>query len=165
MPLESMGSQKRNSGWFSLDFLLPYLLGYSPLHYFNISTNVKVSSFQWYQLYAYPGVRAWANRQFTLGTSARRKLRKKEEVLKKFEEVLKVHVQWWIMQHLLGKLNVFIFVAKHVQGYLQMYQTHSPMVPFMTANWIDSLTNVMSRPTWKVLLNYYTTTICALVTM
>jgi hypothetical protein len=44
----------------SLDCILPYLLYYSLLHYFNISTNVKVFSFQWYQLYAYPGNRAWA---------------------------------------------------------------------------------------------------------
>ena len=45
---------------FSLDFLLPYLLCYILQHYFNISTNHKVFSFQWYQLYAYPGFRAWA---------------------------------------------------------------------------------------------------------
>uniref|UniRef100_A0A674EPZ0 Uncharacterized protein n=1 Tax=Salmo trutta TaxID=8032 RepID=A0A674EPZ0_SALTR len=32
---------------FSLDFLLPYLLCYIHLHYFNISTNFKVVTFQW----------------------------------------------------------------------------------------------------------------------
>jgi hypothetical protein len=40
---------------FPLDYLLPYLLCYSLIHYFNISTKFKVFSIQWYQLYAYPG--------------------------------------------------------------------------------------------------------------
>ena len=35
---------------FSLDFLLPYILCYILLHYFNIYTTLKVFSFQWYQL-------------------------------------------------------------------------------------------------------------------
>jgi hypothetical protein len=45
---------------FYFYFLLPYRLCYILLHYFNISTNFKVFSFPMYQLYAYPGFRAWA---------------------------------------------------------------------------------------------------------
>lgn len=44
-----------------------------------------------------------------------------------------------------AKLHFFVYVAKHVQGYLQTYQTDSPMIPFMTSDWVDMISAVMSR--------------------
>ena len=41
------------------DFLLPYQLCYSLIHYFKMYILLKVFSIQWYQLYAYPGFWAW----------------------------------------------------------------------------------------------------------
>lgn len=43
-----------------------------------------------------------------------------------------------------AKLHFFIFVAKHVQSYLQKYQTDSPMVPFLTKDWTEMVCNIMS---------------------
>ena len=70
----------------SLDFLLPYLLCYTLLHYFNISTNFKLFSFQWYQLYAYPGFRAWITGSLLWARHSDRKWRKKGPSLMKFSD-------------------------------------------------------------------------------
>jgi hypothetical protein len=62
-------SLNENDVWFSLDFLLPYLKCYSLLHYFNISTIHIV-------FFPMVPIICLRNRQFTLGTSVRSKLKK-----------------------------------------------------------------------------------------
>lgn len=44
-----------------------------------------------------------------------------------------------------AKLYFFIFVAKHVQSYLEKYQADDPMVPFLLADWEDMLSNLMTK--------------------
>nr|XP_055033836.1 uncharacterized protein LOC129422133 [Misgurnus anguillicaudatus] len=44
-----------------------------------------------------------------------------------------------------AKLHFFVYLAKHVQGYLQKYQTDRPMIPFMTSDWAEMISAVMSR--------------------
>ena len=54
------------------------ILSYIILTILIISTHVKVFYLQWYQLYAYPGFLGLSNRQFTLGTSFKQDVEKKE---------------------------------------------------------------------------------------
>jgi hypothetical protein len=72
---------------FSLDFLLPYQLCFSLIHYLNISTNVKVFSMQCYQLYAYPGFWAWVTGSLLWARHSDRKWRKIDSSLKKFKNL------------------------------------------------------------------------------